>query len=477
VTVEMARKVADAVLWEGYVLYPYRKSDGKNRVRWQFGVVMPKALAGLMSEPWMQQTECLVDHAGDAAVDVTVRFLQVQARFVEAADPDAPGGFRRVARLEVDGREEMAFDEAVEREVTYAGIGVGALLDGERELPIGMPSGRDVETLKDASGTVVGRFVRQRWSLFGLVKLSAARVASGSPGGGERVRLRVVTENHTEWSEDAPADRTAALRRSFVGAHTMLSVRGGAFVSVIDPPDDAREAAEACANLNTWPVLIGEAERRDVVLSSPIILYDYPEVAPESAGDLFDATEIDEILLLRVLTLTDEEKAEARATDARARAIIDRADNMPPEVFEKLHGAIRYLKKTGEAAEGDEDEETDQEDEGAFDEAASAHVAVGGAMRTGWGEAPEPSPPAGPAARTLSRCSRSRASGPSRRRRWCTRPRPRGSTSRLPSASTSASRPRGRRTSGRSRSLARRWARGRWCGSCRSAGPMPTTSS
>ena len=62
------------------------------------------------------------------------------------------------------------------------------------------------------------------------------------------------------------------------------------------------------------------------MLSSPVILYDHPEVAAESAGDLFDATEIDEILTLRTLALTDAEKREARATDPRAAELIDRLD-------------------------------------------------------------------------------------------------------------------------------------------------------
>jgi hypothetical protein len=72
-------------------------------------------------------------------------------------------------------------------------------------------------------------------------------------------------------------------------------------------------------------------------------LYDHAEVAPESQGDLFDATEIDEILTLRTLALTDAEKQSARATDPRARELIDRLEDLPPEIFDKLHGAIRYL--------------------------------------------------------------------------------------------------------------------------------------
>ena len=89
-------------------------------------------------------------------------------------------------------------------------------------------------------------------------------------------------------------------------------------------------------------MLVGDGDDR-VMLSSPIILYDHPAVAPESHGDLFDATEIDEILALRVLTLTDEEKAEARGTDPRAAAIVDRIDDMAPEVWERLHGTLRAV--------------------------------------------------------------------------------------------------------------------------------------
>jgi hydrogenase maturation protease len=64
--------------------------------------------------------------------------------------------------------------------------------------------------------------------------------------------------------------------------------------------------------------------------------------------------EIDEILALRVLTLTDEEKAEARGTDPRAAGILDRVDAMPPEVWSRLHGAIRSLQPAADEPALDE---------------------------------------------------------------------------------------------------------------------------
>jgi hydrogenase maturation protease len=97
-------------------------------------------------------------------------------------------------------------------------------------------------------------------------------------------------------------------------------------------------------------VLVGEPGQRDTPLASPIILYDYPQIAPESAGDLFDGTEIDEILSLRILTLTDEEKQEIRESDERARQILERTESMPAEQFMKLHGAVRGMRPIKEDA-------------------------------------------------------------------------------------------------------------------------------
>jgi hypothetical protein len=123
-----------------------------------------------------------------------------------------------------------------------------------------------------------------------------------------------------------------------IAVHTMLAVEDGTFVSLLDPSEDAAPAAASCRSDGSYPVLIGDG---DVVLASPIILYDHPEVAAQSPGDLYDSLEIDEILALRVMTLTDQEKSEARGTDPRAAAIIDRCDDMSAETLGQLHGQMR----------------------------------------------------------------------------------------------------------------------------------------
>ena len=292
---EAARRIADAVLYEGYLLYPYRASAVKNRMRWQFGVYVPPGFT-VTEEPSAAQTECLLD--GGETVRVRSRFLHVQARTSEGAEP---------------------YDEAAEREVDVVWP-LADLLEGERVHETRVPGGRE---------TVAG--VTRTWQPLD-VRIRAAAERLPGPYGAVRLRLRL--ENAGEWSG---AERAEALRHSLVAAHTLIALTGGVFVSLADPPEWARPAAEGCVNLHTWPVLIED----DLVLSSPIILADRPAIAPESPGDLFDATEIDEILSLRTLTLTEEEKREARATDPRAAEIIDRVDAMPPELLERLHGAIR----------------------------------------------------------------------------------------------------------------------------------------
>jgi hypothetical protein len=325
---DQARRVADAVLYEGYILYPYRASARKNQVRWQFGVLAPKRWCdgGGCESSWMQ-TEILVEAGAEPRLVGKLRALQPQRRIIL----DLAG--RRVDSLEAAGELFTTWDEGVDREVDFE-IDLGAAV--EDVLLFDLPAAVEREPIRTRSGAVVGTFVRERCAVEGEIAIVVTPVDAPTP----LVRVRVRVDNLTEAPEPG-ASRDEALKSSLVGAHTLLALVGGEFISMVDPPEWARGAVEGCKNLRTWPVLVGPAADRSVVLSSPIILADRPEIAPESPGDLYDATEIDEILTLRTMTLTDDEKREARATDARAAAIIDRVDAMPPEMLERLHGALR----------------------------------------------------------------------------------------------------------------------------------------
>ena len=316
VNLDAVRRIADAVLYEGYILYPYRASAQKNRSRWQFGVVMaPGYAAADPSESSFTQTECVLEHSRHPAVQVILRFLQVQRRSTQGV---APGAYA------------PAWDEATEREIKFT-VGTEDLLGPGLVREFSVPGGEDREPSPDA-----GVAVRRREPLAGTVSVRTVPV----PGPWRAVRLRVRVENRTA-AEPAPALREEALPTALVAAHVILTVSGGQFISMIDPPEWAKPAVTKCENTGGWPVLAGPGGGRQVVLFSPIILYDHPELAPESPGELYDGTEIDEILTLRTLALSDEEKLEARATDPRAAALIDRVEAMDAQSMERLHGTIR----------------------------------------------------------------------------------------------------------------------------------------
>jgi hypothetical protein len=332
----LARAVADAVLSEGYLLYPYRASAQKNQVRWQFGILGPPGAAEDGSgEEASMSADCLLAPGAEAGLEIHVRFLQLQTRTAEKADDG--GGFTPVDSLTVGGANWLSWDEAVEQEVAFGPLSVAQLRAGQ-VLPVEVPEGLDVEELKDNAGRPAGRLVRRRRALRGELRLSAAEES----GGLLRLSVTAANTSHPLSAGPLPAgNRQDATAASFIGAHVLLGVRDGDFVSLLDPPGWAQPAAGRCSQHRCWPVLAGPEGQTDVLLISPIILYDHPAVAPESSVALFDSTEIDEILTLRVLTLTDDEKAEARATDPRAAAVIDRCEAMSPEDLQQLHGALR----------------------------------------------------------------------------------------------------------------------------------------
>lgn len=267
---KLVEGIANAVMYEGYLLYPYRASTVKNRQRWNFGVLYPPAFDDSSS----MRIECLAQASADAVIHVHLRFLQLTER------PDK-------------------WQEAQERSVS-------------------VPGSFEFDPVQ------------------GIVEIHRRQLAE------DLLRIRVDVSNTTALEQGATRDQ--ALLRSLVSTHAILQIEGGAFVSLLDPPERLEQLAADCKNVGCWPVLAGEPGARDAMLASPIILYDYPQIAPESAGALFDGTEIDEILTLRIMTLTDEEKREMGELDGRAQEILARTDSMPPEQLMKMHGALRGLR-------------------------------------------------------------------------------------------------------------------------------------
>jgi hydrogenase maturation protease len=317
------RAIADAVLYEGYVLWPYRRSALKNQRRFTFGGIYPPSHSEAHpDDPAAARTQALIGGAADTDVQVTARFLQIVRR---QAVRQGDGELVEVDELIIDGQRYSSWEEAVEREIRV-GARLGELRAGRR-MSIEFGAGSEREPLGDG-----GAFIRSWRGLRGEL---AVRADERAP---ELWRLTASIRNMTPVE---PASRQRALEQTFCSAHLLLHASGGGFVSMIDPPADVAAEAAQCESVGLWPMLVGEGGSRQAMLCSPIILEDHPRVAPESPGDLFDGGEIDQLLILNILALTDDEKAEMAASDPRAREILERTEALTPDQLMALHGTIR----------------------------------------------------------------------------------------------------------------------------------------
>jgi hypothetical protein len=336
-------RIANAVLYEGYILYPYRPSV-KNRHRWTFGGLLPESFCRGQTgvDHWYSQTECLVHGDRRASIEIAVRFLHLTDRVVgEIEAPltawrrESEPPIRPVESLRVGDRVFYSWQEAEERSIHNTCARLESLLDETFRRTFEFPGYRTCEPISAADGRIAGALVRRQHGIQGVIECSAEMA------GEHLFRIRIRVLNQTPCDRGTNLNREQATLRSLASAHGILQVAGGEFVSLLDPPDAWRDAAAHCRNVGVWPVLVGDDGETDCMLSAPIILYDYPQVAAESPGDLFDSTEIDEILTLRILTLTEQEKTAAASVDERIRALLARTSMLSPEDIARLHGAIR----------------------------------------------------------------------------------------------------------------------------------------
>jgi hypothetical protein len=337
---EKLSQIVDAVLYEGHILYPYRPTSRKNRQRFTFGRVYPEAYAAAQdgAEPCVTQTQCLLKSNGEAELEISVRFLQPVTREIGALHRPLPSWdsleeppMESVPVLEVDGNLYQGWQEAIERQAS------GTLSPGAPpvSVPFAWPASRTLEPIRNREEQVVGLILRRHPPVDGLLEISTETIDDDV----QRITVRVVNRSDVPAAELGNADEV--LLRTFTSTHVVLQARGGEFLSLTDPPPEYAEPTAGCRNIGTWPVLVGDEGEQDTLLSSPIILSDYPQIAAESAGSLFDGLEIDEILTLRILTMTDQEKKEMRDVDGHARRILERTEGLSGESLLKMHGSMR----------------------------------------------------------------------------------------------------------------------------------------
>ncbi len=275
----------DSLLYEGYALYPYTPGATKNATPTPFGIVYPPAYAeGNPATFDHLRMECLVEAGSDAELSATICFLQPQGERHKAA----------ARRLEISATA----------------------------LPSLIEDGAGEEFTFEGEETVAGR-----------VRMRAETIGDGL------TRVKVCVHNSTRPPGDGAAlDRASALRFSLISTHVVAEVGGGRFVSPLDTKGPHAEALAGSESINTWPVLANPSDT--AMLGAAIVLPDHPSMAPESLGNLFDSTEIEEALLLHVHALSDSEREEIERQDPAVREMVERAAATTPEQIMNLHGRM-----------------------------------------------------------------------------------------------------------------------------------------
>lgn len=278
---EKIKKLADAILYEGYALFPYRKNALKNQKRFNFGVLSPKCWAEKQTnEYFFQQTEVLFTANENAKVTFQFRYLQLEE------NEDWQTAHEKIFENSVDVKEYQTSDFKIQN-------------DGKITLK--------TEKLDE--------------NLF---------------------KLTFKIENLAENTSFKNLSREEILPFSFVSAHTVFEIENGEFISVIEPLKEFKDYSQMLDNINCFPVLVGDKNLRNCVLSAPIILYDFPETAENSFDNFFDGLEIDELMVMNLLALTDKEKEEIKNTDAKTRKILEKIEKVSAEDLLKLHAKMSF---------------------------------------------------------------------------------------------------------------------------------------
>ncbi len=277
-------------------------------------------------------TECLVEAGSDASVGIEFRFLQLVFRRTEpSAQPSLASEPSSCFGQELKERS----DEGVERTVELE-FSLNAKL---QPIDFRFPRPNQHEQPPDANTQRTSQTSANE--LRGKISVDTEVIRDGV------WKLKIDVAN-TSPLPISSLDRNSALRQSLLSAHMILTASKANFISLLDPPQHLQNAATACVNVGNFPVLVGSNGERDMLLCSPILLYDYPQIAPESDGDFYDATEMDEMLTLRVMTLTDQEKDEMRLAEDRVRNLLQRTEQSAREQLMRTHGTIRGLRQIEE---------------------------------------------------------------------------------------------------------------------------------
>ncbi len=330
-------KLTRTLLYEGYSLYPYYRSAIKNQKPIPFGVIFPKDYNAYNEHSHSHiQSQSIIHGTGELTVSIDVRFLHSRRTELFKKNNNSEE-FRPVFELEVDGKTYQAPSPTIQRNIQTGLLKMNDLIAGGKTIPFSFESYNEGEMIFNEEKEIVAKKITSVSEINGAIKIQAEVLKDME----NSFRLSVTVINTTPVANANKRTRDEALLQSFLSTHIILQTPDGEFISHQDTPAKWQSATSGCNNIHTWPILIDK--NNTTLLSSPIILYDYPEINPVSSGDLFDSTEIEEALLLHVNLLSDEEKKRIGGNDEKLRAMLNNVSSLTPEDLNVYHSMMKDI--------------------------------------------------------------------------------------------------------------------------------------
>ena len=339
--VSVLEKITRTLLYEGYSLYPYYRSAIKNQKPIPFGVIFPKDYNAHNEHSHSHmQSQTIIHGNRELTVSVDVRFLHLRRTelFQKSSYNEE---FSPVFEMEIEGKTYQAGSPTIERKIQNNLLKINDLIATEKTIPFAFESFNEGEMIFNAEKEIVGKKTTTISMITGVVKIEAVPL----PEIDKSFRLTVTVTNTTPVANAERRTRDEVLLQSFLSTHIILQTHDAEFISHQETPAQWQAAMATCNNVNTWPILIDK--NNSTLLSSPIILYDYPEINPVSSGDLFDSTEIEEALLLHVNLLSDEEKKRIGGNDEKLRAMLNKVGSLTPEDLIVYHSMMKDITPGG----------------------------------------------------------------------------------------------------------------------------------
>lgn len=320
------------LLYEGYSLFPYHRSAIKNQKPIPFGVVYPHDYHSCNEHAHAEMvTDCIVDGNKNSEININVRFLHLIKTEIFSKEKE---NFVPVYELNLNGELYQSGWQTIERKISKGNLTITSPTKEMETLPFNFENEFESILLKNENGEITGKKITSILPVEGAVVIKAIPMENM----GNAFRIIVFINNNTPVINAQNISRDEIFRQSFLSTNTILNVENGEFISLQNPGEKWKDLIDECKNKDTWPILIDGSNT--TLLSSPIIVYDYPKINPKSKGDLFDSLEIEEALMLHFSVMSDEEKEKIAQSDEKLRSMLNKVSQVTPDEIISLHGGF-----------------------------------------------------------------------------------------------------------------------------------------